>query len=107
MSATPNLDSYTIHLTPKTYKEKTEGKETEPKTRKLNLVLHSPDRKWHVNLTFQGQLQSAQSRTFAKVTKCRKDLENLFLCIDFDPTQLLADTITELLLTGQQGCAEP
>lgn len=102
MSATPRLDSCTIHFTPKTYKEETEGKGTEPKTRGLNLVLHSPNHKWHVKLTFQGKLQSAQSRTFAKVTKRRKDLENLFLCIDFDPTELLADTVTELLLTRQQ-----
>ncbi|KAH9204178.1 hypothetical protein DL95DRAFT_418453 [Leptodontidium sp. 2 PMI_412] len=43
-----------------------------------------------------------RSRTFAKVTKRRKDLENLFLCIDLDPAQLLADTVTELLLTRQQ-----
>jgi serine/threonine protein kinase len=102
MSATPSPESCTIHFTPKTYKEETEGKGTEPKTRGLNLVVDSPDRKWHVKLTFQGKLQSAQSRTFAKVTKRRKDLENLFLCIDFDPTQLLADTVTELLLTRRQ-----
>jgi hypothetical protein len=102
MSATPSLDSCTIHFTPKTYKEETERKGTEPKKRGLNLVLHSSDRKWHVKLTFQGRLQPAQSRTFAKVTKRRKDLENLFLCIDFDPSQLLADTVTELLLTRQQ-----
>jgi hypothetical protein len=101
MSATPSLDSCTIRFTPKTYKEETEEKGTEPKTRGLNLVLHSPDRKWHVKLTFQGKLQSAQSKSFAKVTKRRTDLENLLLCIDFDPTQLLADTVTELLLTLQ------
>jgi hypothetical protein len=99
MSATPSLDPCTIHFTPKTYKEETKGKGTEPKTRGLNLIIDFPDRKWHVKLTFQGKLQSAQSRTFAKVTKRRKDLENLFLCIDFDPIQLLADTVTELLLT--------
>ncbi|PMD66897.1 uncharacterized protein K444DRAFT_605883 [Hyaloscypha bicolor E] len=102
MSATPRLGSCTIHFTPKTYKEETEGKGIEPKTRGLNLVLYSPNRKWHVKLTFQGKLQSAQSRTFAKVTKRRKDLENLCLCIDFDLIQLLANTITELLLIRQQ-----
>jgi serine/threonine protein kinase len=102
MSATSRLDSCTIHFTPKTYKEETEGKGIEPKTRGLYLVLHSPNRKWHVKLTFQGKLQSARSGTFAKVTKRRKDLENLFLCIDLGPAQLLADTVTELLLTRQQ-----
>lgn len=102
MSATPSLDSWTVRFTPKRYKEEIEGKGTEPKIRGLNLVLHSPNRKWHVKLTFQGKLQSAQNKAFAKVTKRRKDLENLFLCIDFDPTHLLADTVTELLLTRQQ-----
>ncbi len=102
MSATPSLDSWTVHFTPKTYKEEVEKKGTEPKIRGLNLVLHSPDRKWHVKLTFQGRLQPAQNKTSAIVTKRRKDLENLFLCIDFDPTQLLDDTVTELLLTRQQ-----
>ena len=51
MSTTPSLDLCTIHFTPKTYKEETEGKGTEPKTRGLNLVLDSFDRKWHVKLT--------------------------------------------------------
>jgi hypothetical protein len=41
-------------------------------------------------------------RTFTKATKHRNDIENLFLCIDLDPTQLLADTVTDLLLTRQQ-----
>ncbi len=31
MSATPSLDSWTVHFTPKTYKEEIEGKGTEPK----------------------------------------------------------------------------
>jgi hypothetical protein len=101
ISATPNLDSYTIHFTLKTYKEETEGKGTEPKTRGLNLILHSRNCKWHIKLTFQGKHQSAQSRTFTKVTKRRKDLENLFLYIDLDPIQLLTNTVTELLLTRQ------
>lgn len=52
-------------------------------------------------LTFQGVLQSAQNNTFAKVTKRRKDLENLCLCIDFQAIQLLDDTVTELLLTRE------
>ena len=52
-------------------------------------------------LTFHGKLQSAKNNSFAKVAKCRKDLENLCLCIDFDPPQLLNDTATELLLSRE------
>lgn len=99
MFTTPSLDSCRIYFPPKTYKEETEGKGTEPKKRWLNFVLHSLDRKWHVKLTFQGILQSDQNNTFAKVTKRRKDLENLCLCIDFESTQLLDNTVTEILLT--------
>ncbi|KAF2185350.1 hypothetical protein K469DRAFT_456287, partial [Zopfia rhizophila CBS 207.26] len=77
-------------------------KGTEPKKRWLSFVLYSLDRKWHVKLIFQSNLQSAQNNTFAKVTKRRNDLENLCLCIDFDSTQLLDDTVTEFLLTRQQ-----
>ena len=101
MSVTTSLDSCKVHFTPKTYKEETEGKGTEPKKRGLNLVLHSPEQKWHVKLTFEGKLQLGQSKTFAKVTKRRQDLENLGLCIDLDPSQLLDDTVTELLLMRQ------
>jgi hypothetical protein len=45
MSTTLSLDLYMIYFTPKTYKEETKGKGTEPKIRGLNLVLYSPDRK--------------------------------------------------------------
>jgi len=41
----------------------------------------------HFKLTFQSKLQSAQNKIFAKVTKRRKDLENLRLYIDFDPKE--------------------
>ncbi|TAQ84557.1 hypothetical protein B7494_g7119 [Chlorociboria aeruginascens] len=92
MSATPSSDSWMINLTPKTYKEEIEGRGTEPRKRGLSFVLHCLDRKWHVKLTFYGKLQSAKSSAFAKVAKRRKDLENLCLCIDFDPPQLLNDT---------------
>jgi hypothetical protein len=72
MFTTPSLDLWTIRFTPKTYKEETEGKGTEPKKRGLNLVLYSLDRKWHIKLIFQGKLQSAENNAFAKVTKRRK-----------------------------------
>lgn len=101
MSTTPNLASWSIYFSPKTYKEVTEERGSEPKKRWLNFVVDSLDRKWHVKLTFQGVLQSAQNNTFAKVTKRRKDLENLCLCIDFQATQLLDNTVTELLLTRE------
>ena len=78
------------------------GKGTEPKKRWLNLVLCSLERKWHIKLIFQGKLQSAQNNAFAKVTKHRKDLENLCLCINFESIQLLDDTVTEFLLTREQ-----
>ena len=95
MFTTPNLNLWTISFTPKTYKEESEGRGTEPKKRWLTFTLYSLDRKWHVKLTFQGNLRSAQNNTFAKVTKRRKDLENLCLCIDFDFIQLLDNTVTE------------
>jgi hypothetical protein len=101
MSTTPSIVSWSIFFSPKTYKEETEGRGSEPKKRGLNFVLDSLDRKWHVKLTFQGILQSAQNNTFAKVTKRRKDLEDLCLCVDFQSTQLLDDTVTELLLTRE------
>ena len=101
MSTTPNLASWSIYFSPKTYKEVTEERGSEPKQRWLNFVVDSPDRKWHVKLIFQGVLQSAQHNTFAKVTKRRKDLENLCLCIDFQAAQLLNDTVTELLLSRE------
>ncbi|KAH8588019.1 kinase-like domain-containing protein [Bisporella sp. PMI_857] len=102
MFATPSPDLWTICFTPRTYKEETESKGTEPKKRWLNLVLSSLNRKWHIKLIFQGKLQSAQNNSFAKVTKRRKDLENLCLCINFESIQLLDDTVTELLLSREQ-----
>ncbi|KAH8586633.1 kinase-like domain-containing protein [Bisporella sp. PMI_857] len=101
MSTTPSLSSWSICFAPKTYGEETEGRGLEPKKRWLTFVLDSFDRKWHVKLTFQGILQLPQNNTFAKVTKRRKDLENLCLCIDFQAIQLLNDTVTELLLTRE------
>ncbi|TVY44207.1 hypothetical protein LSUB1_G002330, partial [Lachnellula subtilissima] len=76
----------TIGFTPKTYKEETKGRGTEPKKRWLNFVLDSLNRKWHNN-------------TFSKLTKRQKDLENFCLYINFKSTQLLNDTVTKLLLT--------
>lgn len=67
----------------------------------MNFVLHSLDRKWHVKLTFQGVLRSVKDYAFAKVEKRLEDLENLCLCIDFESTPLLDDTVTELLLTRE------
>lgn len=99
MPTTSRLDLWTICFTPQTYDEDFAGKEMEPRKRYLEFVLHSLDRKWHVKFIFQGNLQSAQDITFAKVSKRQKDLENLCLCIDFDSTPLFDDTVTELLLT--------
>ena len=102
MVTTSSPDLWTIHFIPRTYKEEIEGKGTEPKRRWLNFVLSSLNYKWHIKLIFQGKLQSAQNNTFAKVTKLRKDLENLCLCINFESVQLLDDTVTELLLLYEQ-----
>jgi serine/threonine protein kinase len=94
----PSSDSWTIYFTPRTYKEEIEEKGKEPTKRGLDLVLHFFNFKWHVKLTFQGTL-SRYTVTFAKVTKRRKDLENLCLCIDFKLIHLLDDTVTELIVT--------
>ncbi|KAH6714683.1 hypothetical protein BKA61DRAFT_575401 [Leptodontidium sp. MPI-SDFR-AT-0119] len=56
---------------------------------------------WHLKLTFHGKVQSTKNSAFAKAAKRRKDLENLCLCIDFDLSQLLDDTVTELLLSRE------
>ena len=101
MSTTPNPDLWTIHLTPKTYTEETEARGTEPRKRGLRFVLHCSDRMWHLKLTFHGKVQSAKSSAFAKAAKRRRDLENLCSCIDFDLSQLLNDTVTELLLSRE------
>jgi hypothetical protein len=102
MSTTLSPTSWSICFSPKTYKEETEGKGSQPKRRGLNFVLDSFDRKWYIKLTFQGVLYISPKNTFAKVTKRRKDLENLCLCIDFQSIKLLDDTVTELLLTREQ-----
>jgi hypothetical protein len=101
MSTTLSPTSWSIYFSTKTYKEETEGKGSQPKKRGLNFVLDSLNRKWHIKLTFQGVLHTSPNNTFAKVTKRRKDLENLCLCIDYQSTKLLDDTVTELVLTRE------
>ncbi|XMA16588.1 hypothetical protein WAI453_009379 [Rhynchosporium graminicola] len=94
-----NSDLCSISLTRKTYTEETEARGAEPRKRWLRFVLRCSDRTWHLKLTFQGKLQSAKNSAFAQPTQRRKNLESLCLCIDFDLSQLLDDTVTELLLS--------
>lgn len=87
-----------VDFTPRTYEEEIWEKGVEPESRSLRLVYHSSNLDWHVKVTFKGTLQSAQTSTFAKKPERRKHLENLCLCIDFDPIKLLNDTVTELII---------
>jgi serine/threonine protein kinase len=97
--------SRTIEFTSRTYKEEIRKRGTEPEDRSLSFVSHLSHLKWHIKLTFRGTLQSAQTATFARVTKRREDLENLCLCIDFEFIHLLNDTVTELIVTHQHDAA--
>ena len=45
ISVTPSSDLYAIHLTPKTYKEESEGRRIEPRKRGLSFILDSLNRK--------------------------------------------------------------
>jgi serine/threonine protein kinase len=90
-------EPWAISFTRRTYKEdKERGKE--PMQRWLELVLYSFTSKWHVKVTFQGTLAHATD-TVSKVTRRRRDLENLCLCIDFKLIRLFDDTVTELIVT--------
>lgn len=90
---------WTIHFTRNQYVEDVRGKHVEPVKRGLSFVLYRLDRKWHIKLTYRGNVKSAEDHAFAERPQRQKDFENVCLCIDFDQYQLLDNTVTELLLS--------
>ena len=63
----------------------------------LHLIASFAQSQWHITVTFEGSLQSDRiARADAK--KRRRDLQNLYLCLDFDRLQLINDTVTEIVI---------
>ncbi|OAF60325.1 hypothetical protein VC83_03529 [Pseudogymnoascus destructans] len=96
-------EEQSVDFIPRTYEEDIRKRGVEPAARSLRLVYHSAHREWHVKVTFKGTLQAVQTSTFASKPERRTQLVNLCLCIDFDRLELLDDTVTELIITYQQG----
>ncbi|KAI0405751.1 kinase-like domain-containing protein [Xylaria palmicola] len=92
------MDSWTVEFIRRSYDDESGVEGAEPTKRWLSLVARCSCSKWHVKVAFHGTLYSNDG-VLPQITKRRKDLENLCLCIDFGQLRLLRNTVTELLIT--------
>lgn len=67
-----------------------------PPTHSISLVAQTSHLKWHVRVTFCGELQTGQQAP--NWTKRWLDFRHLCSCIDFGRLPLLDNTVTELLI---------
>ena len=67
-----------------------------PPTYSISLVAQTSHLKWHVRVTFCGELQTGQQAP--NWTKRWLDFRHLCNCIDFGRLPLLDNTVTELLI---------
>jgi hypothetical protein len=72
----------------------------------LPLIATLARSQWHVTVTFEGSLHPDK---IARADKNRRsqDLQNLYLCLDFDRLQLIDNTVTELLIKREHDNTPP
>ncbi len=73
---------------------------SEPKSRSIDVELHTVDLKWHIKVTFEGLLHSPDAHYLPKAKiKREKDPQELCTQICFGSIPLLHDTVTEVIIT--------
>ncbi|PLB43346.1 kinase-like protein [Aspergillus steynii IBT 23096] len=86
-----------IQMLPRTYKEDQAYRtdDSEPCSRSENIVFKADSSKWHVRVTFRGQIGITKR---SGLLKRRKNLEAFISMVDFHLLPLIPDTVSELVI---------
>jgi len=74
---------------------------TTPPSHSINLIARAALSKWHVRVTFGGELQHDTKLSQKPYRVKWDDFRSFCYCIDFNELPLLVDTVTELYITPE------